>query len=82
MVRFQPYFADLWAGSFILDILWYMDEDESEKKKLNASPLVSPSWSWTSAGAAVVYGIPQGPFMRRNLDVKSRGVIVSVLVSR
>lgn len=62
------YLAGLWSDTLIFDMLWYVDDDETGKKPSSDYTLVSPSWSWASVAAAVLYSVPKSSFYKTKVE--------------
>ncbi|TID13642.1 HET-domain-containing protein [Venturia nashicola] len=66
--RSGTYLAGLWSDTLILDMLWFVDEDEREKPNLSESRLVSPTWSWASIAVPVTYSTAKSSFYDLHIE--------------
>jgi hypothetical protein len=71
------YLAGLWSDTLIIDMLWYVDDDLREdplpSPTPTTSPLSSPSWSWASVGAPVLYSVSNSSFYEMTLQCHIEG---------
>jgi hypothetical protein len=57
-VRGEEYYAGLWSGSLIVDMLWYLADTSRSRPRAVAAesePQHAPSWSWACVNRKILY---------------------------